>query len=85
MSCWMSARPDYRPDIDGLRAVAIAAVVVFAREARALRGVLCNRDGCLARVEDRADQLAFWDPSHFTAVGSAWFVEAVAPELLRGI
>jgi hypothetical protein len=46
--------------------------------------VLCNRDGCLARVEDRADQLAFWDPSHFTAVGSAWFVEAVAPELLRG-
>ena len=47
--------------------------------------VLCNRDGCLARVEDRADQLAFWDPSHFTAVGSAWFVDAVAPELLSGI
>ena len=47
--------------------------------------VLCNRDGCLARVEDRADQLAFWDPSHFTAVGSAWFVDAVAPELLGGI
>ena len=47
--------------------------------------VLCNRDGCLARVEDRADQLAFWDPSHFTTAGSAWFVEAVAPELLRGL
>jgi len=47
--------------------------------------VLCNRDGCLARVEDRADQLAFWDPSHFTTVGSTWFVDAVAPELLGGI
>jgi peptidoglycan/LPS O-acetylase OafA/YrhL len=47
--------------------------------------VLCNRDGCLARVEDRADQLAFWDPSHFTTAGSAWFVDAVAPELLGGI
>jgi SGNH domain (fused to AT3 domains) len=47
--------------------------------------VLCNPDGCLARIEDRADQLAFWDPSHFTAVGSAWFVDAVSGELLRGL
>jgi peptidoglycan/LPS O-acetylase OafA/YrhL len=46
---------------------------------------LCNRDGCLARVEDRADQLAFWDRSHFTAAGSAWFVDAVAADLLRGL
>ena len=47
--------------------------------------VLCNADGCLARIEDGAGQLAFWDPSHFTAVGSAWFVDAVADELLRGV
>jgi peptidoglycan/LPS O-acetylase OafA/YrhL len=47
--------------------------------------VLCNRDGCLARVEDRAGGLAFWDPSHFTATGSVWFVDAVAGELLRGV
>ena len=47
--------------------------------------VLCNRDGCLARLEDRADQLLVWDPSHFTAAGSSWFVERVAPDLLRGV
>ncbi len=47
--------------------------------------VLCNDDGCLARVEDRGEQLAFWDPSHFTAAGSSWFVEAVADDLLRGV
>ena len=47
--------------------------------------VLCNRAGCLARVEDRADQLVVWDPSHFTAAGSAWFVDAVAADLLRGV
>lgn len=47
--------------------------------------VLCNADGCLARVADRADQLAFWDPSHFTAAGSSWFVDAVAGDLLRGV
>jgi peptidoglycan/LPS O-acetylase OafA/YrhL len=47
--------------------------------------VLCNGDGCLARLEDRADQLLVWDPSHFTAAGSAWFVDAVAADLLRGV
>ncbi|NUT56129.1 MAG: acyltransferase, partial [Thermoleophilia bacterium] len=47
--------------------------------------VLCDDEGCLARVEDRADQLAFWDPSHFTAAGSAWFVDAVADDLLGGV
>jgi hypothetical protein len=47
--------------------------------------VLCNRDGCLARLEDRAGQLVVWDPSHFTAAGSAWFVDAVSDRLLRGL
>ena len=47
--------------------------------------VLCNHDGCLARVADAVDQLAFWDPSHFTAVGSNYFVDAVADQLLRGV
>ena len=47
--------------------------------------VLCNSAGCLARVEDRTDQLVVWDPSHFTAAGSAWFVDAVAGDLLRGV
>lgn len=47
--------------------------------------VLCNHDGCLARVADAVDQLAFWDPSHFTTVGSTYFVDAVADELLRGV
>ena len=47
--------------------------------------VLCNREGCLARVSDAADQLVFWDPTHFTTVGSRYFVGAVADDLLRGI
>ena len=47
--------------------------------------VLCNHDGCLARVGERAGQLVVWDPSHFTAAGSAWFVDAVAADLLRGL
>jgi hypothetical protein len=47
--------------------------------------VLCNNDGCLARVADAVDQLAFWDPSHFTTAGSTYFVAAVAAELLRGV
>jgi peptidoglycan/LPS O-acetylase OafA/YrhL len=47
--------------------------------------VLCNRDGCLARVADAVDQLTFWDPSHFTTAGSTYFVDAVAGELLRGV
>ena len=47
--------------------------------------VLCNHDGCLARVADAVDQLAFWDPSHFTTAGSTYFVEAVADKLLRGV
>jgi len=47
--------------------------------------VLCNADGCLARVQDRADRLAFWDQSHFTSAGSAWFVDAVSGELLREV
>jgi peptidoglycan/LPS O-acetylase OafA/YrhL len=47
--------------------------------------VLCNRDGCLARLADEVDQLVFWDPSHFTTVGSAYFVGAVAEDLLRGL
>ena len=47
--------------------------------------VLCNRDGCLARVADESDQLVFWDPSHFTSVGSFYFVDAVAGDLLRGL
>ena len=47
--------------------------------------VLCNRDGCLARVADAVDQLAFWDPSHFTTAGSNYFVDTVADELLRGV
>jgi hypothetical protein len=47
--------------------------------------VLCNLDGCLARVADAVDQLAFWDPSHFTTAGSTFFVDAVAGELLRGV
>ena len=44
--------------------------------------VLCNHDGCLARVADAVDQLIFWDPSHFTTAGSTYFVDAVADELL---
>ena len=47
--------------------------------------VLCNHDGCLARVADAVDQLAFWDPSHFTTAGSTYFVDAVADQLLRGV
>jgi hypothetical protein len=47
--------------------------------------VLCNRDGCLARVADAVDQLTFWDPSHFTTAGSTYFVDAVATQLLRGV
>jgi hypothetical protein len=47
--------------------------------------VLCNRDGCLARVADAVDQLTFWDPSHFTTAGSTYFVDAVAAQLLRGV
>lgn len=47
--------------------------------------VLCNHDGCLAWVADAVDQLALWDPSHFTTAGSTYFVEAVADELLRGV
>jgi peptidoglycan/LPS O-acetylase OafA/YrhL len=47
--------------------------------------VLCNTEGCLARLADEADQLVFWDPSHFTSVGSAYFVGAVAGDLLRGL
>ena len=47
--------------------------------------VLCNRDGCLARVADAVDQLTFWDPSHFTTAGSTYFVDAVADQLLRGV
>ena len=47
--------------------------------------VLCNREGCLARVSDQADQLVFWDPTHFTTVGSRYFVRAVADDLLRGM
>src|SRR5688572_8640524 len=38
MFCRMRQRPDYRPDIDGLRAVAIAAVVVFHAFPAAARG-----------------------------------------------
>ena len=45
--------------------------------------VLCSDDGCLARIEERAGELAFWDQSHFTAAGSAWFVDAVAADLFR--
>ena len=41
--------------------------------------------GCLVRVADAVDQLAFWDPSHFTTAGSTYFVDAVADELLRGV
>ena len=47
--------------------------------------VLCNNDGCLARVADAVDQLTFWDPSHFTTAGSTYFVDAVAAQLLRGV
>lgn len=47
--------------------------------------VLCNGEGCLAGVADGADQLTVWDPSHFTTVGSTYFVEAVAEELLQGV
>ncbi|HUQ23046.1 MAG TPA: acyltransferase family protein [Gaiellaceae bacterium] len=47
--------------------------------------VLCNAEGCLARVADAVDQLTFWDPSHFTTAGSTYFVDAVAPQLLRGV
>jgi peptidoglycan/LPS O-acetylase OafA/YrhL len=47
--------------------------------------VLCDADGCLARLGDAVDRLVFWDPSHFTDVGSAYFVGAVAADLLRGV
>jgi hypothetical protein len=47
--------------------------------------VLCNAEGCLARLGDGPDRLVVWDPSHFTDVGSAFVVAAVAGDLLSGL
>lgn len=47
--------------------------------------VLCNADGCLARVGDRIDELTIWDSAHFTTAGSSYVARAVAGTVMAGI
>jgi hypothetical protein len=40
--------------------------------------ILCNAQGCLARLGPGLDQLVVWDTAHFTVAGSVYFARAAA-------
>jgi hypothetical protein len=46
--------------------------------------VLCNRDGCLARVGDSASDLTASDAIHLTEKGSVFVIEAIIDRILKG-
>ena len=47
--------------------------------------VMCNDEGCLARVGENGQDLTFFDEGHLTVAGSLYVARAILPDLLQGI
>lgn len=48
-----------------------------------LRNIMCNRDGCLARVGPDGSQLMAFDTGHLTTAGSRYITDAIVPLIFK--
>ncbi|EMJ92096.1 hypothetical protein [Leptospira alstonii] len=44
-------------------------------------GYLCNSEGCITRIGDKADSLVAFDHGHLTQIGTEFFIRQIFPEL----
>jgi peptidoglycan/LPS O-acetylase OafA/YrhL len=65
-------------------AVMRAKLVPFGAEFISASDALCNRDGCLARIGETADDISASDQVHLTEKGSVFLIDAVISDILGG-
>ena len=65
-------------------AILRAKLVPLGAEYISVWDAMCNADGCLTRIGDTAADISASDQVHLTEKGSAFLVQSVIDELLRG-
>jgi hypothetical protein len=61
-----------------------AKLVPPGAEYISLWNAMCNADGCLTRIGDKASDISASDQVHFTERGSVFVVESIIDQVLRG-
>lgn len=77
--------PARTDDVDADRAIDARlreAVLAQGGEFVSARDVLCNDEGCLARLGDKASDLSASDQAHLTEQGSVFLVQAIIDRIL---
>lgn len=46
--------------------------------------IMCNSQGCLARIGEHGEELTAFDNGHMTLAGATYLVTAILPEVLKG-
>ena len=78
-------RTTYRLVDDGLETQMHNMANDLGIEYISARQILCNQDGCLARVGQNGASLTAFDYAHMTVAGSTYLVGALLPDLMRGV
>jgi hypothetical protein len=69
---------------DNYDAVMRAKLVPLGAEFISASDALCNADGCLARIGDKASDISASDQVHLTEKGSVFLVQSIIDQVLDG-
>jgi peptidoglycan/LPS O-acetylase OafA/YrhL len=73
-----------RAETDGSGAILRQKLAPSAAEFISVWDVMCNADGCLTRIGDKAGDISASDQVHLTEKGSVFLVQSIIDKVLRG-